>query len=213
MDIGRLKNLAGIMESAPSSGMSKGEKSEVVSKAKKGEDLGSKGKNFKKIEKKAAARYGSEEAGKKVAAAVMWKKMAKEGIDYSDEDIVRILEAAEEADAEDTDKDDKKDKKEENKDEEKKDKKEDKDKDEDEDEDKDEEDKDDVEESFMSDIRRTAGIETDPSIESMEEESDTFIVFESKKSPTVIGVFHKAEDAKQIMKKYKKAVSRGYKSK
>jgi hypothetical protein len=211
MDIGRLRNLAGIMESAPSSGMSKGEKSEVVSKAKKGEDLGSKGKNFKKIEKKAAARYGSEEAGKKVAAAVMWKKMAKEGIDYSDEDIVRILEAAEEADAEDTDKDDKKDKKEENKDEEKKDKKD--DEEDEDDKDEDEDDKDDVEESFMSDIRRAAGIETDPIIESMEEESDTFIVFESKKSPTVIGVFHKAEDAKQIMKKYKKAVSRGYKSK
>ena len=33
--------------------------------------------NFKKIAKKAAKRYGSAEAGKRVAAAIYWKKVKK----------------------------------------------------------------------------------------------------------------------------------------
>lgn len=57
----------------PSAGLSKKKKSEIVKKAKKGEDIGKKGKGFEKIEKKAAKEYGSKEAGKKVAAAALWK--------------------------------------------------------------------------------------------------------------------------------------------
>ena len=44
---------------------------------KKGEDVGAKGKNFAKIEKSAAKEYGSEEAGKKVAGAVLKKVVNK----------------------------------------------------------------------------------------------------------------------------------------
>lgn len=52
-------------------------KSEIVKKAKKGEDIGKPGKKFKEIEKKAAERYGSEESGKRVAAAAMWKNIKR----------------------------------------------------------------------------------------------------------------------------------------
>jgi len=52
-------------------------RSEVVKRAKKGEDLGEPGKKFAEIAAKAAKRYGSKEAGQRVAAAVMWKKAAK----------------------------------------------------------------------------------------------------------------------------------------
>ena len=44
---------------------------------KKGEDIGKKGKGFAKIEKSAAKRYGSEEAGKKVAGAILKKVVKK----------------------------------------------------------------------------------------------------------------------------------------
>ena len=44
---------------------------------KKGTDVGKKGKNFAKIEKAAAKRYGSEEAGKKVAGAILKKVVKK----------------------------------------------------------------------------------------------------------------------------------------
>ena len=44
---------------------------------KKGTDIGEKGKNFAKIEKAAAKRYGSEEAGKKVAGAILKKVVKK----------------------------------------------------------------------------------------------------------------------------------------
>jgi RNA 3'-terminal phosphate cyclase len=53
------------------------ERSETVKKAKAGEDIGKPGKKFKEIEKKAAERYGSEESGKRVAAAAMWKNLRK----------------------------------------------------------------------------------------------------------------------------------------
>jgi hypothetical protein len=165
MDISRLKDLAGIItEAAPSKGMSKDEKSKVAKEAKKGEDIGSKGKNFKKIEAKAAKRYGSEEAGKKVAAAVMWKKLAKEDVEYSDEEIEQIVETEG------------------------------------------------YEETNISQMQRTAGISPEPIIENIQEDADTFIVFESKSSLNIIGIYRNAEDAKQIMKKYKKAVTRGYKA-
>jgi len=61
----------------PSSGLSKEKKSDVVKKAKKGEDIGKKGKGFEKVADKAAKEYGSKEAGEKVAAAAMWKNMKR----------------------------------------------------------------------------------------------------------------------------------------
>jgi hypothetical protein len=62
-------------ESKPSAGLSKEKKSEVVKKAKSGGDIGKKGKGFEKLANKAAKEYGSKEAGKKVAAAAMWKNI------------------------------------------------------------------------------------------------------------------------------------------
>ena len=62
-------------EAKPSAGLSKEKKSEVVKKAKAGEDIGKKGKGFEKIATKAAKKYGSKEAGQKVAAAAMWKNI------------------------------------------------------------------------------------------------------------------------------------------
>lgn len=46
--------------------------------ARAGKDLGKKGKNFKKIESKAAAEYGSEAAGERVAGAI-FQKMRRAG--------------------------------------------------------------------------------------------------------------------------------------
>ncbi|MHA1368134.1 MAG: hypothetical protein ACTSRA_00275 [Promethearchaeota archaeon] len=62
-------------DTEPSEGMSEEEKSEVVKKAKKGKDIGKKGKKFKEVAEKAAEKYGSKEAGEKVAAAAMWKNL------------------------------------------------------------------------------------------------------------------------------------------
>lgn len=62
-----------IFEEAPSSGLSKEKKSAMVKKAKKGKDMGKKGKGFEKVAAKAAEKYGSKEKGEKVAAAAMWK--------------------------------------------------------------------------------------------------------------------------------------------
>jgi len=61
------------METNPSKGMSKKQKKAVVTKAKKGRDIGKKGKKFNEVAAKAAKRYGSAEAGRRVAAAAMWK--------------------------------------------------------------------------------------------------------------------------------------------
>lgn len=61
----------------PSAGLTKKQKSDVVKKAKKGGDVGKKGKGFEKIAAKAAKQYGSEEKGKKVAAAAMWKNIKR----------------------------------------------------------------------------------------------------------------------------------------
>lgn len=60
-------------ESKPSAGMSKGEKSSLVKKAKAGKDIGKPGKSFDKVAKAA----GGGEKGKKIAAAAMWKNAAK----------------------------------------------------------------------------------------------------------------------------------------
>jgi hypothetical protein len=60
-------------EGKPSAGMTKGEKSAVVKKAKAGGDIGKPGKSFDKVAKAA----GGGEKGKKIAAAAMWKNAAK----------------------------------------------------------------------------------------------------------------------------------------
>ena len=61
----------------PSAGMTKKEKSAFAKKIHSGEDVGKKGKGFEKVAKAAEKQYGSEEAGKRVAAAAMWKQAAK----------------------------------------------------------------------------------------------------------------------------------------
>ena len=57
----------------PSSGLTKKQKSSTAQSAKAGKDIGKKGKMFDKVAAKAAKKYGSAEAGKRVAAAAMWK--------------------------------------------------------------------------------------------------------------------------------------------
>ena len=77
-----------LQEEAPSAGMTAKEKSALVKKAKHGGDIGHKGAGFEKIEKAAEKKYGSKEAGEKVAAAAMWKNAAKhEGAEGEKETI------------------------------------------------------------------------------------------------------------------------------
>lgn len=57
----------------PSAGLSKKQKSKIAKKAREGGDIGKKGKGFDAVAAKAAERYGSKEAGERVAAAAMWK--------------------------------------------------------------------------------------------------------------------------------------------
>lgn len=61
----------------PAKDIPKKKRSAIVKKAKKGEDIGKKGKGFKKVADKAAKKYGSKEAGDRVAAAAMWKGLRK----------------------------------------------------------------------------------------------------------------------------------------
>lgn len=58
---------------APSSGLTKKQKSSVAKKASAGKDIGKKGKNFAKI----AASAGGGEKGKRIAAAAMWKNIKR----------------------------------------------------------------------------------------------------------------------------------------
>jgi hypothetical protein len=60
-------------------GLTSDKKEKVVDEArfKKGTDIGKPGKGFEKIAKKAAKQYGSEEAGKKVAGAILKKVVKK----------------------------------------------------------------------------------------------------------------------------------------
>jgi len=60
-------------------GLTSDKKEKVVDEArfKKGTDIGKPGKGFEKIAKSAAKRYGSEEAGKKVAGAILKKVVKK----------------------------------------------------------------------------------------------------------------------------------------
>ena len=46
-------------------------KSYSAKSARAGKDVGKRGKNFSKIESKAAKKYGSKEAGKRVAGALL----------------------------------------------------------------------------------------------------------------------------------------------
>ena len=48
-------------------------KSKAAKMARKGKDMGKKGKNFAKIAAKAGSKYGSLEAGKRVAGAIFQK--------------------------------------------------------------------------------------------------------------------------------------------
>lgn len=57
-----------------------------------------------------------------------------------------------------------------------------------------------------------AGFEHEPILETVETDADIFIVFESKTSPVVMGVFRSALDAKSVLKKYKRAVGRSYRT-
>jgi hypothetical protein len=57
--------------------LSKGERSELAKQARAGKDIGKPGKMFKKVAADAAKRYGSKEAGERVAAAAMFKQAAK----------------------------------------------------------------------------------------------------------------------------------------
>jgi hypothetical protein len=61
----------------PSAGLTKKEKSALVKKSKKGEDIGKPGKHFKEVAAKAAEHYGSKERGEKAAAAAMWKNIRR----------------------------------------------------------------------------------------------------------------------------------------
>ncbi|RLJ02925.1 MAG: hypothetical protein DRP08_04145 [Candidatus Aenigmatarchaeota archaeon] len=61
----------------PARGVPKKTRSRVVKAARKGKDIGKKGKMFKKISAKAARRYGSKEAGERVAGSTMWKIIKK----------------------------------------------------------------------------------------------------------------------------------------
>lgn len=69
------KKMKEALTNKPSEGMTKKEKSAVVKKAKAGKDIGKPGKNFGKVE--AAAKKSGAKDPKAVAAAAMWKNLAK----------------------------------------------------------------------------------------------------------------------------------------
>jgi len=64
-----------LFEAVPSAGLSKKKKSEIVKKAKKGEDIGKKGKGFEKVAAKAKASGAKDPEA--VAAAAMWKNIKR----------------------------------------------------------------------------------------------------------------------------------------
>tara|TARA_R110002020_G_C16233895_1_gene768620 strand:+ start:1084 stop:1566 length:483 start_codon:yes stop_codon:yes gene_type:complete len=71
--VSRVEKALGEAKEKPSAGLSKDEKSKIAKKASAGKNIGKPGKNFDKVAAKAAKKYGSKEAGEKVAAAAMWK--------------------------------------------------------------------------------------------------------------------------------------------
>lgn len=60
------------------------ERSRLAKRARSGKDIGKKGKGFEEVARKAARRYGSKEAGERVAAAAMFKQQAHEQFDFYD---------------------------------------------------------------------------------------------------------------------------------
>lgn len=56
--------------------LTKKERSSLAKRAVAGKDIGNSGKMFSRVAESAAAKYGSEEAGKRVAAAAMIKARA-----------------------------------------------------------------------------------------------------------------------------------------
>ena len=56
--------------------LTKKERSSLAKRAVAGKDIGKRGKQFSKIAASAAEQYGSEEAGRRVAAAAMMKARA-----------------------------------------------------------------------------------------------------------------------------------------
>ncbi len=64
-----------LFEEAPSAGLSKKKKSEIVKKAKKGEDIGKRGKGFDKVV--TAAKKSGAKDPEAVAAAAMWKNVKR----------------------------------------------------------------------------------------------------------------------------------------
>lgn len=56
--------------------LTKRERTSLAKQASAGMDIGKAGKQFKSIASKAAKKYGSEEAGKRVAAAAMIRARA-----------------------------------------------------------------------------------------------------------------------------------------
>jgi len=67
-------------------GMKESSMKEILSSTiVEGEDIGNPGKNFEKIAKSAGKEYGSKEAGKRVAGAILKKVLAKESVDMIDE--------------------------------------------------------------------------------------------------------------------------------
>lgn len=70
-----MESLLGEAKKKPSAGLTKKQKSAIVKKAKKGKDIGKKGKGFKGVVK--AAKAGGARDPQAVAAAQMWKSQAK----------------------------------------------------------------------------------------------------------------------------------------
>lgn len=62
---------------APSSGLSSKDKTNVVKKARAGEDIGKKGKGFAKVIANVEKQGKSPEAAKKIAGAEMWRQQAQ----------------------------------------------------------------------------------------------------------------------------------------
>ena len=61
----------------PARGVSKKRRSVAMKRARAGKNVF--GGGFQKVAAKAARKYGSAEAGRRVAAAAMWKKLKKVG--------------------------------------------------------------------------------------------------------------------------------------
>jgi len=64
-----------LYEEVPSAGLSKEKKSEIVKKARSGEDIGKKGKGFKEVV--ANAKKSGAKDPEAVAAAAMWKNVKR----------------------------------------------------------------------------------------------------------------------------------------